>query len=135
VGIENRLLGPDAKPVRRSQFRKETQKAYTSRALTQQIMIEGRPVTETDLYRELHERYVFYLKEKVLEPFLANENFRQGIKDYGEEAFKSQDRRIREDVAFLISNLEKRYRYTPKGAKEVCIYVIDNDLARRYGTT
>ena len=77
----------------------------------------------------------FGLKEKVLEPFLANENFRQGIKDYGEEAFKSQDRRIREDVTFLISNLEKRYRYTPKGAKEVCIYVIDNDLARRYGTT
>jgi hypothetical protein len=68
----------------------------------------------------------------VLEPFLENENFRQAIKDYNEEAFKTHDKRIRTDVTFLMNNLCTRCQYNEKGAKEVCIYVIDNDLARKY---
>ena len=38
-------------------------------------------MTETRLYQELHERYVHNLKEKALDPFLENENFRRAIKD------------------------------------------------------
>jgi ABC-type uncharacterized transport system fused permease/ATPase subunit len=74
----------------------------------------------------------YNLKEKVLDPFLKNENFRQAIKDYNEEAFKSQDKRIRDDVTFLMNNLSPKYKYTEQGAKESCIYVIDNDLAKKY---
>ncbi len=69
-----------------------------------------------------------------LEPFLDNENFRKAIKDYNEEDFKTYDKRIREDVDLLMNNLMNKYRYTPLGAKEVCMYVIDNDLAKQFET-
>ena len=133
AGIENRVLRPNALPDQRKAFRTSTQKTYISQTLTRQIMMEGLSIEETELYKELFNRYVYNLKEKVLEPFLDNENFRRGIKDFGEEDFKSHDKRIREDVTFLMENLQARHRYTPQGAKEVCIYVIDNDLPRRFG--
>ncbi|MBW1889686.1 MAG: serine protein kinase PrkA, partial [Deltaproteobacteria bacterium] len=99
--IERRLLGEKQAEKIRLAFREETQKTYAAKTLTQEVMLEGIPVTETELYQALHERYVFNLKEKVLEPFLKNENFRQAIKDFNEESFKSHDRRIRDDVTFL----------------------------------
>lgn len=132
AGIEERLLGTQVEDDRRLAFRKDTQQDYTSKTLTQEIMLEGKPITETELYAELHERYVYHLKEKVLEPFLKNENFRRAIKEYEEEDFKTYDRRIRDDVTFLMNNLRDRYGYTDQGAKEVCIYVIDNDLAKNF---
>ena len=94
--------------------------------------MEGKEITETGLYQDLHERYVYNLKEKVLDPFLENENFRRAIKDYANEDFKTYDRKIREDVTFLIDNLMKRYRYSEQGAQAICMYVIDNDLAQRF---
>jgi len=132
ISIENRLLGVQVSDARRQQFRKETQREYTSKTLTQEIMIEKKPVTETGLYLELRERYVYNLKEKVLEPFLDNENFRRAIKDYGTDDFRTYDKRIREDVTFLLKNLTKKYgcEADPNIAREVCMYVIDNDLAR-----
>jgi predicted Ser/Thr protein kinase len=134
AGIEARLLGAGAEVLTRLAFRKDTQKEYASRTLTQEIMLEGLPITETKLYAYLYERYVHNLKEKVLEPFLENENFRRAIKDFDTEAFKTYDKRIRSDVAFLITNLGKKFSYSKLGAKEVCIYVIDNDLALKFTT-
>ena len=95
-------------------------------------MIEGTPITETKLFQDIHERYAFNLKAKALDPFLDNENFRQAIKDYKTSGFRTYDKKIRDDVTFLIGNLGTKYRYTEKGAQEVCIYVIDNDLARKF---
>ncbi|MFZ0449887.1 MAG: hypothetical protein WAL98_11655 [Desulfatiglandaceae bacterium] len=131
-GMESRILGPNADSEKRLTFRKGIQKEYTSRTLTQEIMVEGKPIAETGLYRSLYERYVYNLKEKVLEPFLKNENFRRAIKDYDKEGFRTYDKRIREDITFMVRNLIKRYGYTEKGAKEVCIYVIDNELAKTF---
>jgi len=131
-GVEKRILGEKTEPEKRLAFRAETQKEYTSRTLTQEIMVEGKAVTGTNLYRDLYERYVYNLKEKVLEPFLKNENFRRGVKDYDTEPFKTYDKRIREDITFLMRNLIAKYGYTEKGAKEVCMYVIDNDLAKTF---
>jgi hypothetical protein len=131
-GLERRFLGPKADQDERHRFRKDTQKEYTSKTLTQEMIVEGKPVTTTHIYSNLHERYVYNLKEKVLDPFLENENFRRAIKDYGSEDYKTYDRKIREDVSYLITNLCKNFRYTEQGAKEVCIYVIDNDLARKF---
>jgi predicted Ser/Thr protein kinase len=131
-GIERRLLGENIEAAVRKAFREETQKAYTSKTLTQEVMMEGLPLIETELYHSLHERFVYNLKEKVLDPFLKNENFRQAIKDYNQESFKSHDKRIRNDVTFLMNNLSSKYKYTEQGAKESCIYVIDNDLAKKY---
>ena len=131
-GIELRLFGPKATEDERKSFREDTQKEYASKTLTQEIMVEGKPITETKIYGALHERYVHNLKEKVLDPFLENENFRRAIKDYKEEDFKAYDKKIREDVTYLIRNLCDNYDYTEQGAKEVCIYAIDNDLARTF---
>jgi len=130
--IENRLLGAMADNSQRYAFRKDTQKEYASRTLTQEMMVEGKAINKTLLYEALYERYVYNLKEKVLDPFLENENFRQAIKDFDEEAFKTYDKRIRDDVTFLMDNLCNRCRYTKQGAKEVCIYVIDSDLAKKF---
>ena len=95
-------------------------------------MVEGLPVTETKIYESLHDRYVYNLKEKVLDPFLDNENFRRAIKDYQEDEFKTYDKKIREDVTYLIDNLCRKYRYSNRGAREVCMYVIDSDLAKKF---
>lgn len=130
--IENHLLGTKTVQARRLSFRKDVQKEYTSRTLTQEILMEEKPVTKTALFDALHERYVFNLKEKVLDPFMDNKNFRMAIKDYGGDDFKTYDKRIRNDINFLVTNLCNKYRYTQQGAKEVCIYVIDNDLPNKF---
>jgi len=130
---ELRLLGPGVSLEERLRFRQETQKEYTSNTLTQEIMVEDMPPRETHLYHSLFERYVFHLKEKVLEPFLDNANFRRAIKDFDTEAFKTYDKKIRDDVTFLINNLSSpRFRYTKQSAREVCVYVIDNDLPQKF---
>jgi predicted Ser/Thr protein kinase len=131
-GFERRMLGEKMEKAKLLNLRKDTQKEYTSRTLTQEIMVSGTPPTETRLFQSLRDRYIYSLKEKVLDPFLENENFRRAIKDYAEDDFKTYDKKIRDDVTFLIDNLMKRYRYSEPGAKAICIYVIDNDLARKY---
>ena len=132
--IERRLLGNKADSGQRISFRKASQKEYTTRTLTQEIMVDGLPITETRIYESMHDRYVYNLKEKVLDPFLENENFRRAIKDYNEEDFKTYDKRIRDDVSYLINNLCDKYSYIEQGAKEVCMYVIDNDLAKKFAS-
>jgi predicted Ser/Thr protein kinase len=134
TGFEERILGGRTKPTDRHKFRSGVQKEYATRTLTQEIMGGDKPVAETELFASLNERYIYNIKEKVLEPFLDNENFRRAIKDYDEEDFKTYDRKIRDDVAYLMNNLIEKYRYTPAGAKAVCIYVIDNNLARKFQT-
>jgi predicted Ser/Thr protein kinase len=133
-GIEYRLLGPAATRFQRLDFRKETQREYTSRTLTQEIMVEGLYIGQTRVFRDLRERYIYNLKEKVLDPLLENENFRRAIKEFNEDGFKTYDKKIREDVSYLIANLGKKYRYSEQGAKDVCIYVIDNDLAKKFAS-
>lgn len=131
-GIETYVLGENLTESQRLAFRKDIQKRYASRTLTHEIMIEGKNIVETELYQQLHERYLHNLKEKVMEPFLENANFRNAIKDYATDSFKTYDKRIREDVTNLMKNLNKKCGYSEQGAKEICIYVIDKDLPRMF---
>jgi hypothetical protein len=133
--IENFLLEKAVDDKTRLSFRKDTQKEYASKTLTQEIMLEGKEISETSLYGKLLERYLYNLKEKVLDPFLENENFRRAIKDFDKEAYKSYDKKIQDDITFLMNNLYSKYNYSKKGAKEICIYVIDNDLPKKYSTS
>jgi hypothetical protein len=133
--VENYLLGEKADQKTRAAFRRDTQKEYTSDTLTREILYDGRSITKTDLYMSLVEKFIHNLKQKVLDPFLKNENFRRAIKDYETETFKTYDQRIRDDIGFLMSNLMKKYKYTPKGAKEICMYVVDNELAQKFAKT
>ncbi len=132
AGIEDRLLGPDVKEGRRREFRDETQRAYTSRTLTQEIMVDAKDIGDTELFADLRDRYVFHLKEKVLEPFLSNANFRRALKDLGTDDFRTYDARIQADVRYLIGNLCDRFGYNESSAREVCLYVIDHNLAEEF---
>ncbi|MCP4572857.1 MAG: serine protein kinase PrkA [bacterium] len=132
AGIEHHLLGESAKEGRRREFRAETQREYTSHTLTQEIMVEDTPVTETKLYAKLHNRYVHNLKDRVLEPFLQNENFRRALKDFDGEDFKAYDQKIQDDVTYLINNLSDHFGYNEAGAREVCLYVVDHKLAEEF---
>ncbi len=133
--IERSILGSQSGAAARLTFREEIQNQYTAQTLTQEILLEGKPITVTEAYKSLRERYVHNLKEKVMDPFMQNENFRRAIKDYGTEAFKAYDKRIRKEVNFLIRNLKKTYGYGEQGARDICIYVIDNDLARTFASS
>jgi predicted Ser/Thr protein kinase len=130
--IENRLLSEDMEKKRREDIRIDVLKEYTTRTLTHEIMIEGKNILETRLFGSLYERYVHNLKKRVLEPFIDNENFRNAIKDFDTENFKSHDKRIKKDVKFLMDNLSSKFGYTQQGANETCIYVIDNGLANKF---
>jgi predicted Ser/Thr protein kinase len=130
--IENRLLSENMDLKRREEIRNDVLKEYTTRTLTHEIMIEEKEITQTKLFKSLHERYVHNLKKRVLEPFIENENFRNAIKDFDTKKFKSHDRRIKKDVQFLLDNLVEKFEYTTQGANEACIYVIDNGLANKF---
>ena len=130
--IENRLLSEDMDKKRRQEIRHEVLKEYTTRTLTHEIMIEGKNIIETRLFGSLYERYVHNLKKRVLEPFVENENFRNAIKDFDTDKFKAHDKRIKNDVKFLLDNLCSKFGYTIQGANEACIYVIDNHLADKF---
>ena len=130
--IEERILGTPVEVHLRLAFRQETQNQYTSKTLTQEMMVEGKEIKETGLYKQLLERYIYNSKEKAIDPFLKNDHFRSAIKDFSTDAFRTYDKRIRQEVTFLMNNLMEKYRYTSSGAKEICIYVIDNELARTF---
>jgi predicted Ser/Thr protein kinase len=119
-------------PAGRVSYRNSVQKTYTTVALPQEMLRDGLPITETALYQHLYEKSTYNLKEKVLEPFLKNENFRRAVKDYNREDFKTYDKKIQSDVTFMIENLQQKFRYSRQGAKEICIYVIDNNLAGQF---
>ena len=127
-GIETKLLEPAADKTKQLAFRRDVQKEYATKTLTQEIMVDEKPVTETTLYADLYERYVFNLKEKVLDPLLKNENFRRAIKDYETDKFKAYDKKIKNDVRYLIKNLTEKSGYTQQSAREVCLYVIDQNV-------
>ncbi|MBF0302060.1 MAG: serine protein kinase PrkA [Desulfamplus sp.] len=130
--IENRLSAENFSPTKRQEMRRDVLKEYTTNALTREIMIEGKEISATKLFDSLHERYVHSLKKRVLEPFLGNENFSRGIKDFDTSNFKTYDKRIKADIEFLINNMVSKFGYTQQGAKEVCIYVIDSNLATKF---
>jgi hypothetical protein len=95
-------------------------------------MLAGKALEETKLYNSLHERYVHYLKEKVLDPILKNENFRRAIKDFEGDNFRTYDKKVRDDVTFLITNLCEKFQYTRLGAREVALYLIDNKISEDF---
>lgn len=130
--IENRLFSSGVSEKQRKEMRLDVLRQYTTQSLSQEIMIEGKDISETRLYQALYERYVHNLKKKVLEPFVKNENFRRAIKDFEKEEFRTYDQRIRSDVSFLVGNMQAKFGYTQQGANEVCIYVMDSDLTSKF---
>ena len=126
--FETKILGSKATEANMNAFRSDQQKIWAGTTLANEIRIHGKEVKETTQYRNLFERALRNLKENALSPFITNENFRRAIIDYGTDAFKMYDSRMRKDVNFLIQNLKIKYGYTESGAKQICVYLIDHGL-------
>ncbi len=130
-GIEDYLIGKNIKLVQRKEFRKDVLQKYVSTA-TKEMKIDKKQITKTKLYKELHDMYIRNLKTNALDPFVDNANFRNAIKEYNTKEFSSHDKKIQLDVTFLIKNLIQKYNYTEEGAKLICIYVVDKELAKKF---
>lgn len=113
-------------------FVQKIQQKYVE-MLTQELKDpDKKDIAETELYKELFESYVKNLKEKVLHPFAKNDNFREAVKAFGTDEFKTFDTRLKDHVSYMIDNLIKKFNYTEQGAKEICLYVLDNGLIEKF---
>ena len=129
--IEDYLLTSSPTDEQRDKFRKDIQKRYISSTIAE-IKISGKRLSQTELYKDLIDIYKRNLKANALDPFKESDNFRNAIKEYNTKDFQSHDKKIRKDVTYLIHRLMSRYHYTENGAKDVCIYVIDQDIAGKF---
>jgi predicted Ser/Thr protein kinase len=129
-GIEVELLGLENEDMNPKHFRDDQLRQYVSATLHQ--IKAGKPIEETEQYITLLNRFNRSLKENVMTPFIKNENFRRAIKDFDTATFKTYDKRIRSEVTLLFENLETKFGYSQKAARQICIYAIDNDLANMY---
>ncbi|MDO8574861.1 MAG: serine protein kinase PrkA [bacterium] len=92
----------------------------------------GKLITKTELYQELFNSYVGNLKEKTLQPFLKNENFRDAVKSFKTAEFHTFETRTKEHVDYMIGNLINKFGYIEQGAKEIFLHVVDNKLAEKF---
>ncbi|MDP3731363.1 MAG: serine protein kinase PrkA [bacterium] len=105
----------------------EVQKKYV-----EVVAAERSQITETELYKELFVACVRNLKEKTFEPFLKSDNFKEAVKAFGTGEFETFDTRLREHVAYMVNNLVNQFGYTEQGAKEICLYVVDQKLIEKF---
>lgn len=123
----SRITGKDAKEEEALLFARETQKKYIT-------IIAGKDIEiiQTDLYKDFLNACMRNLKDKVLQPFIKNKNFREAIKAFGTEKFDVFDTRLKEHVSHMITSLTQTFNYSQQGAKEICIYVLDNNLVNKF---
>ncbi|MFH1979020.1 MAG: serine protein kinase PrkA [Patescibacteria group bacterium] len=110
----------------------DVQKEYAE-VLSQEGIGDSRELLmETEFFVSLHRDYLENQKEKVFEPILGNENFRRAVQEFGTEEFKIHDRRIKERVEHMMNVMQAKFGYTVRGVKEVCVYIIDNEVPRKF---
>ena len=110
-------------------YAREIQKKYAAILASGVRNIQG--IQDTGLYHDLLDPYARNLKDKALQPFVGNENFREAIKAFGTKAFDAFDPRLRERINRMIRSLMAR-GYTERGAEEICLYVLDKKLATKF---
>ncbi len=125
--ISSLIAGKQLSDVEALASAQRSQKKYV-----ETIAQSGKPITETDLYRIFFEAYTRNLKEQVLQPFIKNNTFRDAVNAYGTRVFRTFDRRMREHIEHMIKSLMDKFGYTEQGAKEICLYVIDQKLVEKF---
>lgn len=130
--VGNYVAGEQMSDSSALDFAKGIQQRYIETVAQELQGPQGRAITETELYKNLFRSYTKNLKEKALQPFLKNENFRDAVKSFGVEEFKTFDTRLKEHIIHMINNLVKKFGYTEQGAKEICLYVIEKRLAEKF---
>ncbi len=126
------FLGTVSTQAEREKFRKNALKDYISKTLSQEINVENKKIDDTEQLAYLFGRYTANLKDNALAPYYGNTNFRRAISEYGQKSFYTYDDRLTTDIKRMVSNLKKKYAYSKRGAVQICLYVIDKDLAKKY---
>lgn len=125
--MASRILGREVNEAEALRFAKDTQKKYIATVSSRQIEI-----AQTELYRDFFTAYARNLKENALRPFVGNKNFREAIKAFGSKEFETFDERLRRHISHMIKALMEDYGYSQQGAKEICLYVLDKNLAEKF---
>ncbi|MEK6968794.1 MAG: serine protein kinase PrkA [Nanoarchaeota archaeon] len=111
-------------------LRKEQQQTFAKKTLVKEIGLEKKTIKETSQYKSMYSSYIQNVKKNVLAPFSTNDNFKFAIAEFGTDHFEAHEARIKQEVTRLINNLQKKFKYTEEGAKQVCLYVIENDIVK-----
>ena len=130
--FEAMFIGTTSSEKKRLEFRNDMLNEYVSRTISQEMKNEGKKIRETEQYKTLFNKFTKNLKENSLAPYVDNENFRRAIIDFNTTQFNNYDDRLKNDIKMLLSNLKCKFGYTPDGAKQVCIYVLDKNLVKKY---
>ncbi len=130
--VETHLVGPGSSVMQRRRYRDEAIRVYASQTLAREIGVEGKRITETRQFQEMYAEYTRTAREKVLEPYLDNPNFRLALKEYGSSDFEKYDARIRDRVLLLFRNLREKYGYDEECARLAVLHVLDGNLAGKF---
>ncbi|HNV71265.1 MAG TPA: serine protein kinase PrkA, partial [Candidatus Ozemobacteraceae bacterium] len=130
--VETHLKDPDASQYAKERYRKEAVDEYASVTLAREIKTEGKKITETKQYLDMFAAFTKSARQRVLEPYIANSNFRLAIKEFGLEDFQKYDTKIRDKVQLLFHNLHIKYQYNQECARAACLYVLDNNLVEKF---
>ncbi|MDP3710297.1 MAG: serine protein kinase PrkA [bacterium] len=125
--MASRFTGKTVTDAEALRFAQDIQRKYGITKSRERITIN-----ETELFKDLFAAYVKNLKERVLQPFIGNPNFRETVKSFGNSEFDTFDTRLKDHVTSMIKNLMEKFGYTEQGAKEICLYVIDKNLAQKF---
>lgn len=101
-------------------------------ALVQNESNIRKTIRQSKLYIELFDDYARNLKEKVLQPFANNQNFKDAIRFFGTKEFEAFDARLKEHVSHMMKNLQEKFGYTEQGAKEIVLYVLEHKLHEEF---
>ncbi len=128
--IENNLLAKNVSDQERKKFRKETAEEFTIHL--QQMQASDSSITKTPIYKELYNTYIKNLRKNIFQPFVDYASFENAIKEYGTSKFQVYDNRTKEQVSYLIKNLINKFKYSDEGAKQICLYVLQNKIAEQF---
>ncbi|MBF0406223.1 MAG: serine protein kinase PrkA [Candidatus Riflebacteria bacterium] len=129
---ETYLMGYNAHISAKRKFREDAVNEYAASTLAKEIMGERKHIMETRQYTEMFNQFTKTAREKVLEPYAENSNFRCAIKEFETDEFNKYDAKIKERVRLLFSTLDEKYSYSVDSAKTACLYVLDNDLVKKF---
>jgi len=130
--VETHLMGYSASNYQRTKFREEAVAEYASTTLAREVKVDQKKITETKQFQEMYAQFTKTARENVLEPYVGNNNFRCAIKEFDTPDFDKYDTKIKERVRLLFNTMSEKYGYSGECTKVAVIYVLDNDLHRKF---
>ncbi len=128
--IEHNLFTKQISEEDRVEFRKQTAEEFIINL--QEMQVNDSTITSTAIYKDLYNTYIKNLRKNIFQPFLVYTSFENAIKEFGTPKFEVYDNRTKEQVSYLLKNLINKFKYTNEGAKQVCLYVLNNKVAERF---